>query len=97
MGVMGSGRTTGYSTICAPDDCGGIVEQESFTCKHCQKIVFVKPLCDPADMGGLCKVCDGLICPGCYAKRMAGGPCDPWEEKMKRMEARDATRRSMGL
>jgi hypothetical protein len=58
---------------------------DSFTCNHCNRVVFVKPRCDPADLGGHCKVCDRLICPQCNAK----GSCTPWEKRMELMEARD--------
>jgi hypothetical protein len=47
----------------------------------------------PEDAGGLCTVCTGAICPRCVAK----GACDPFEEKLKRMEASYQARRWMGL
>lgn len=59
----------------------GTKEVDTFTCKHCNKIVEVQPRCDPADMGGRCNVCDGLICPSCVGKG-----CDVIEEKLKRWE-----------
>lgn len=59
-------------------------ECDTFTCFHCNRVVFVKPKCDPADLGGLCKGCMKLICANCVGK----GNCDPWEEQMKRAEAR---------
>ncbi len=67
-----------------------VKESDGFVCAHCQQSVFVKPFCDPADMGGWCRICggrnylDGLICdrPSCHEK------CDPFEEKLKRIEAR---------
>ena len=80
----------GYMLASGPD---GTDEADHFTCFHCQKVVFVKPRCDPADMGGLCRVCDKLICPACVAKMQ----CDPWEKQMERMEARDAALRSYGV
>ena len=70
---------------------GGILETtnefgthsiDTFTCKHCSKIVQIPPYCDPASLGGRCTVCDGLICPNCVGKG-----CDPLEEKLKRAEA----------
>jgi len=59
--------------------------QDTFVCNHCQKIVFVKPKCDPADLGGLCWGCNKLICPACTNKQV----CMPWEKQMEIMEARD--------
>jgi hypothetical protein len=59
--------------------------RDTFTCHHCGTVVLVKPKCDPADLGGLCKTCMKLICHKCAAK----GGCDPWEKQMERMEARE--------
>lgn len=71
---------------------GNVQEADTFTCFHCQKIIIVKPLCDPADMGGRCNICDSLICPKCV-----GQGCTPWEEKMKKIEASYHARRSYGI
>lgn len=67
-------------------------EIDTFTCNHCCRVTHVKPLCDPADLGGLCKQCMSLVCLRCYAK----GTCTPWEEKMLRMEARERLRQACG-
>lgn len=65
---------------------GAIVhEEDSFTCGHCNTVVFVKPKQDAADMGGLCKLCMKLTCARCAGS----GKCDPFEEKLLRMESRD--------
>jgi hypothetical protein len=72
----------GYSIIVDPDH--GTIEEDTFTCRHHGGVVFVKPFCDPADMGGRCTVCGGLICKACVAK----GGCDPLEEQLARMESR---------
>jgi hypothetical protein len=67
-----------------------VTESDGFVCAHCQRAVFVKPMADPADFGGFCRICggsdylSGLICPQCEAK----GTCDPFEEKLRRVEAR---------
>lgn len=65
------------------------IEHDTFTCAHCNCIVVVKPMMDPADMGGSCKVCDSLICGVCVGKG-----CTPFEEKLKKWEARDVALRS---
>lgn len=80
----------GYLVGTGPE--GLVSEADTFTCSHCQKIVIVKPMCDPADMGGRCGICDTLICPKCV-----GQGCAPWEEKMKRMESSYHARRSYGI
>lgn len=82
-------RRFGYARADGP---AGTEEADTFTCNHCQRVVFVRPRCDPADAGGLCRQCDGLICPACIGK-----VCDPWEKQMQRMEAREAALRSYGV
>ena len=71
----------GYSIITEPGKAD--VERDTFTCRHCQKVVFVKPFCDPADMGGRCTLCGGLHCSECVGKG-----CDVVEKKLMREEAR---------
>lgn len=74
-------------------DVGGIrQEADSFTCFHCNKIVIVKPKCDPYDLGGMCRLCEKMICQICVKI----GKCDPLEEKLIRMEAAYHARRSYG-
>jgi hypothetical protein len=58
-------------------------ERETFTCNHCSRIVHVAARADPANIGGMCKLCMKLICPRCV-----GGRCIPWVEKIDRLEAR---------
>jgi len=75
-------------------DVGGIrQEADTFTCGHCNKIVMVKPKCDPFDLGGMCRLCEKMICPACVDL----GKCDPVEKKLERMEARDRALRSYGV
>lgn len=75
-------------------DVGGIrQEADTFTCFHCNRIVIVKPKCDPADLGGMCRLCDKMICPQCVNL----GVCDPIEKKLERAEARDRALRSYGV
>ena len=64
------------------------VEHDTTTCSHCGYVTIVKPLCDPADLGGYCKICDHLICRNCYDKVMKGGGCTPWEKRMDIAEKR---------
>lgn len=81
-------RPGGYLVGHGP--AGVIDEADTFTCSHCQRIVRVKPRCDPADMGGRCGVCDRLICPTCV-----GRGCTPWEKRMEEMERRERLRRDV--
>lgn len=79
----------GYAVITSPDR---VDEMDTFTCSHCNSIRHVRARQDPASIGGLCKVCMGLIC-----ERCVGGACDPFVEKLKREEARYDALRSYGL
>ena len=75
-------RPGGYSIITDPA-LSRPKEADTFTCAHSGRIVFVKPFMDPADMGGRCTVCGGLIC-----KEELGKGCSPMERKLERLEAR---------
>lgn len=55
----------------------GSYEEHSFTCKHCNRVTFVKAGCDPVDLGGRCTCCDALICKHCVGK-----PCMPLERRL---------------
>jgi len=71
---------------------GKVRECDTFTCRHCNTVIAVEPKMDPADMGGLCGVCSGLICPACV-----GRGCDEIQRKLDRWEASYHARRSYGL
>ena len=83
-------KANNYSIITQPGAAS--VEQDSYTCYHCNKVVFVKPKQKGEDVGGICKLCMQLICPSCTDK----GVCDPFEEKLKREEARSKLFASLG-
>lgn len=88
--TRGQRSSAGRGTESGPD---GTKHEDFFVCFHCQYTTFVKPRQDPADTGGLCKVCMHLICAKCVVK----GNCIPWEKKMEWMEARQRFLRSAGL
>lgn len=77
----------GYARITSPE---GVSECDTFTCFHCQRLTHVKPKCDPAELGGLCKVCMKLICSNCVGKS-----CTPFLKTIERMEARYHARRQL--
>lgn len=77
--LYGNGR--GYMQYTDPDP-GRSKEGDTFTCQHCNRVTYVPPFADPADIGGLCKSCMGLICPRCASIDR----CDPLEAKIERME-----------
>ena len=72
--LIGAGRT--------------VKECDTMTCSHCNNIVHIKPMCDPAEVGGLCKMCMKYICPSCVGKG-----CVPFEKKLQEQEARYHTKR----
>lgn len=60
-------------------------ECDTFTCRHCNCVVFVKPLTDPSEMGGFCRLCMGHIC----NKPECNNGCEPFEKKLEAMERSD--------
>ena len=74
------------------DQRGRVIENETFTCKHCQRIVVVPHKADPSQLGGVCYSCDALVCPQCY-----GRDCDHFANKLARAEAHHEALRSYGL
>lgn len=75
-------------------DGGGVrQEADTFTCSHCNRIVIVKPKCDPCDLGGMCRLCMKMICPGCVDE----GQCVPFEKKIEQQEARERRLRALGV
>jgi hypothetical protein len=76
-------RPQGYAVTTMPGEKP--VEEDTFTCSHCQFLVFVKPFADPATFGGFCRMCMKHICPKCTAE----GTCTPFEKKLDMYERRD--------
>jgi hypothetical protein len=75
----------GQGELCDPDLPNAIV-WDTVTCKHCSYIWHVKPLANPEDIGGRCKVCMGLICRACYDSMMKGHPCVTVEKWLETTE-----------
>lgn len=76
----------GYLRIENHNDRDKAFEADTYTCKHCNRIVIVKPMCDPADLGRRCGGCDGLLCKRCSA--LDG--CSHIEKRLAVMESRAA-------
>lgn len=85
----------GYAIILDPE--APTKENDTFTCGHCQRVVFVKPLAPPSDLGGWCGGCAKLLCPRCEQIKAQTLTCRPIEKWLEQQEARDRTRRSLGL
>ncbi|HEV8245682.1 MAG TPA: hypothetical protein VGP93_07935 [Polyangiaceae bacterium] len=83
-------RPQGYAITTEPGKADE--ELDTFTCRHCNCIVFVKPRQDPSEMGGFCTLCMGHTCARCAGT----GQCDPFEKKLERMESRERLLRQVG-
>jgi hypothetical protein len=57
---------------------GKVIEHETFTCRHCNRVTQIPHKARPEDIGGFCTVCTGLICPQCV-----GLGCSPLEKKLE--------------
>lgn len=79
----------GYAVWTGPS--GPPKECDTFTCSHCNKIVFVPPKADPSTLGGFCRLCMKNICGPCHQE----GSCKPFEKKLEEIEARDRMRRAI--
>lgn len=94
---------TGYATLTDPDQ--PLVEFDTVTCGHCQRVIRVKPgtaattyllldhqtLRSREEPGAACRVCMRPVCLACCAD----GRCTPWERRLEAMEARDRLVRSV--
>lgn len=72
---------------------GTVHETKTFTCGHCNRVVLVKPKCDPCDLGGMCRLCASMICPNCVDR----GICVPIEKKLENEERKYLRQWAMGL
>jgi hypothetical protein len=94
----------GYATIFDPDR--PLVERDTITCSHCQRIVFVKPGTgattylfpqmqgpDKEEPGAFCTTCMSAICIQCCAE----GTCTPFMKKLELYEKRQRLLRAVGV
>lgn len=72
-------RSGGWSVVTEPGKQD--IEHDTFSCGHCNQVVFVSARTSPEDMGGRCTCCDKLIC-----KKCVGKGCTPLEEQIRMME-----------
>jgi hypothetical protein len=79
----------GYALLTGPEQ---FKESDTFTCVHCNGIVFVTPLTNPADLGGWCGCCAKPIC-----KKCTGKPCVPFLKKLDAMESRERMLKNIGV
>lgn len=88
-------RPHGYITVVS--DAPQVMERDTITCGHCQRVVIVKP-CTVATVylvqdrhgrwheepGAACRMCMRPVCLSCEA----AGVCTPFEKALEQMEAR---------
>jgi len=87
-----SRRETGVGIIVDPS-APRAQEMGTFTCAHCQAIVFLH---NPdgsrkADQGGMCIPCFKPVCGPCADT----GRCTPFEKKLEQQEKADLQRRRL--
>ncbi len=85
-------REGGYAIIVDPNEPRAR-ESSTFTCVHCNRIVFVKPFVSASDAGGFCRLCYKPVCGPCVDH----GECVPFEAKLEAIEKRGRMLRSLGL
>lgn len=90
---MRSGRAQGYAILTDPE--APTRERDTFTCGHCNRVVFVKPQADPATYGGFCGGCYRLICQACEAEKVRTLACRPFEKWLEQQEARSRLHQSL--
>lgn len=72
--------------------CAGVIERDTFTCCHCNRIIHVKPMAPMDEFGSMCRNCMKMVCPTC-----ADGSCVPFEKKLEMSERRDMALKSYGF
>lgn len=96
---------TGYAQVVDPDR--PLVEMDSTTCGHCQRVIFTKAgtastvylivdrrtLDWREEMGAFCRVCMRPVCLACHAQ----GGCTPWERQLEASEARERFLQAAGI
>lgn len=96
---------TGYATVVEPDQ--PLVERDTITCGHCQRVIFVKPKTAQTVylvfdretwqwrevMGAFCRVCMRSVCLACHDQ----GRCRPWERMLEVAEARERFLQAAGI
>lgn len=79
-------QAQGYTIISGP--APGTGELDSYTCAHCNRVRFVKPMAPANEMPDVCHLCGNKHRPSFICEHCVGKGCDPFEEKLKRMEKR---------
>lgn len=75
-----------YTIVSGPAPGAG--EFDGYTCAHCNRPRRVKAMCPPGEMPDVCHLCGDKSRPSFICELCRGKGCDPFEEKLKRMEAK---------
>lgn len=78
-------RVQGYAVTIDPEQSRPF-EEDTFSCSHCNCVVFLKPFQNDAPA---CRACDAHICDACAAELARTLKCVPIERRLEAMEARD--------
>lgn len=69
----------GYGVLTQPGE--RTIEEDTFTCVHCNAVQAMAPYFQPSESGGWCRQCNGPVCNAC-----AGKPCRPFEKWLDEVE-----------
>lgn len=70
----------------------GVFECPSYTCSHCQTVVFMNP--NRQRERAYCRGCEHLICDRCGAAKAAGAPCKTFKQVVDEILAQAETRQA---
>jgi hypothetical protein len=70
-------------------------EVDFFACCHCGAHKQVPPGCDPASLGGWCRMCSTPHRPAYHCERPGCFTCVPFEKRLELDERRDRFRRDI--
>lgn len=87
-------QSQGYTIVTGPGP--GTGEWDTYTCAHCNRPKRVQPMTAADRMPNVCHLCGDKHRPSFICERAeCRDRCDPFEEKLKRWEARDRFRCEM--
>jgi len=86
------GRREGVWTERSRESGKVVLEEETYTCGHCQHVTAVQAGQKLDDVGVFCLACMRPCCKRCSFLMANGAGCDVFEKKLARAEARAALR-----
>lgn len=97
MSVQGNRK--GFFEEVDPASGKVVRENETFTCGHCQHVVYVPHGAQLGDgtIGEFCLTCMAPICTRCHRKMVAIGKCIPFQKKLDRLYARQRLFAALGI